>query len=77
MWEDICSVVFRIECSCLLLGLKSPEGLSIDWVSRNMYWTDSELDCIEVSRLNGTSRKRLFERELINPRAIVVSPQRG
>lgn len=42
-----------------------------------MYWTDSELDCIEVSRLNGTSRKRLFERELVNPRAIVVSPQRG
>lgn len=61
----------------IVSGLKSPEGLSIDWVSRNMYWTDSELDCIEVSRLNGTSRKRLFERELVNPRAIVVSPQRG
>ncbi|XP_062604167.1 nidogen-1-like, partial [Saccostrea cucullata] len=61
----------------LVSGLKSPEGLSIDWVSRNMYWTDSEMDCIEVSRLNGTSRKRLFDKELVNPRAIVVNPQRG
>lgn len=61
----------------IVSGLKSPEGLSIDWVSRNMYWTDSELDCIEVSRLNGTSRKRLFDRELVNPRSIVVNPQRG
>lgn len=42
-----------------------------------MYWTDSEMDCIEVSRLNGTSRKRLFEKGLVNPRAIVVNPQRG
>ncbi|XP_056022380.1 nidogen-1-like isoform X2 [Ostrea edulis] len=61
----------------IISGLKSPEGLSIDWVSRNMYWTDSEMDCIEVSRLNGTSRKRLFEKGLVNPRAIVVNPQRG
>lgn len=58
-------------------GFKSPEGLAIDWLSRNMYVTDSELDIIAVTTLNGTYKKTLIRDNLVNPRAIVVDPQRG
>ena len=59
------------------VGLKSPEGVAIDWVGKNMYWTDSVLDRIEVSRLDGTNRKMLFDEDLVHPRAIAVDPIRG
>ena len=34
-----------------------PDGVAVDWVARNLYWTDTGTDRIEVIRLNGTSRK--------------------
>ena len=57
--------------------LDSPEGVAIDWIGRNMFWTDSGSDTIEVASLDGTNRKVLFDKELVNPRAIVVDPMRG
>ena len=33
-----------------------PDGIAVDWVGRNLFWTDSGTDRIEVSILNGTSR---------------------
>ena len=35
--------------------VKHPDGLAVDWVARNLYWTDTGTDRIEVSRLNGSS----------------------
>ena len=29
-------------------GLRKPQGLAVDWVAGNMYWTDSGTDLIEV-----------------------------
>lgn len=55
----------------------SPEGIAIDWISRNMFWTDSGYDIIQVSMLNGTNKKTLISEDLINPRAIVVDPNQG
>lgn len=57
--------------------LSSPEGLAIDWISRNVYWTDSGMDRIEVSKLDGKQRKVLFDTDLVNPRAIVVDAANG
>ena len=34
-----------------------PDGLAGDWIGRNLYWTDTGTDRIEVARLNGTWRK--------------------
>ena len=59
------------------LGLGSPEGVAVDWISKNIYWTDSARDTIEVVRSDGTSRKNLVSDGLINPRAIAVDPIRG
>jgi nidogen (entactin) len=61
----------------LVQNLGSPEGVAVDWISKNIYWTDSGVDKIQVSRLDGTSRKILFSDGLVNPRAIAVDPVRG
>ena len=37
--------------------MKAPDHLAIDWIARNIYWTESELDRIEVARIDGSSRK--------------------
>lgn len=40
----------------------NPDGVAVDWVARNLYWTDTGPDRIEVARLNGTSRKvKIFQ----------------
>ena len=61
----------------LLLGLGSPEGVAIDWLNGHMYWTDSGLDRIEVANTDGTSRKMLIDKDLHDPRGIVVDPISG
>ncbi|NXE81490.1 LRP5 protein, partial [Cochlearius cochlearius] len=43
----------------------------------NLYWTDTGTDRIEVTRLNGTSRKILISENLDEPRAIVLHPVMG
>ncbi|XP_053553595.1 nidogen-2 [Bombina bombina] len=58
-------------------GLQSTEGLAIDYLRRTIFWTDSGLDKIESSRLDGSERKILFDTELVNPRAITVDAIRG
>ena len=61
----------------IFTGFQSPEGIAIDFLSRNMYVTDSGLDVIAVANLNGTYKKTLISENLDDPRAIVLDPQRG
>lgn len=61
----------------LLTDIISPEGISIDWVSRNLYWTDSTKGTIEVASLETKLRKTLFSSNLTNPRGIAVHPMKG
>lgn len=35
-------------------GLDSVEGLAIDWIAGNMYWTNPKFDVIEVANINGS-----------------------
>ncbi|XP_043938468.1 low-density lipoprotein receptor-related protein 4 isoform X2 [Protopterus annectens] len=58
-------------------GLKTTDGLAVDWVARNLYWTDTGRNTIEVARLDGTSRKVLINNSLDEPRAIAVFPKKG
>ncbi len=51
------------------------EGLAVDWVGRNLYWTDYVLEVIEVSDLNGDQRVVLFYENITNPRAIALDPR--
>ena len=54
----------------------APEGLAIDWVSRNIYWTDSRKKTLEVSNMDGSLHKVLINDNLVNPRGIAVNPGR-
>lgn len=56
----------------IMTDLGSPEGIAVDTVSRNLYFTDSKLDIVAAARLDGSSRKTLFNTDMVNPRAIVV-----
>ena len=58
-------------------GLKSPEGLTVDWINKKLYWTDAGSDVIEVAEFNGRHRMTLITTGLGNPRAIVVHPISG
>ena len=37
--------------------LHSPDGVAIDWIARNVHWTDTGSNRIEVARLDGFARK--------------------
>lgn len=55
----------------------SPEGIAVDWLGRNIYWTDSGKDTIEVASLTKKFRKTLITEDLSNPRGIAVHPGLG
>lgn len=57
--------------------LNSPEGLAMDWVHKNIYWTDSGNKTISVATADGKKRRTLFSANLSEPRAIAVDPTRG
>lgn len=59
------------------VDLESPEGIAIDHVARLLFWTDSMRDTVEVSKLDGSYRRVLFDTDLVNPRAIVANPVYG
>ncbi|KAK6484433.1 low-density lipoprotein receptor-related protein 8-like [Huso huso] len=57
--------------------LHSPEGLAMDWVHKNIYWTDSGNKSISVATADGMKRRTLITSELGEPRAIAVDPKQG
>ncbi|XP_050312267.1 prolow-density lipoprotein receptor-related protein 1 isoform X2 [Anthonomus grandis grandis] len=58
-------------------GLSTAEGLAVDWIGQNLYWVESNLDQIEVAKLNGSFRRTLVVGEMESPRAIAVDPRDG
>ncbi len=52
------------------------EGLAVDWLNRNMYWTDMTRNRIEVAKLNGSFRKTIIWENIDSPSSIVVQPNK-
>ncbi|RCN31472.1 Low-density lipoprotein receptor repeat class B [Ancylostoma caninum] len=52
--------------------LSSPEGIAVDWSSRNVYYADSLNDEIGVASLDGKYQKALVTEGLVNPRALAL-----
>ena len=60
--------------------LHNPDGIAIDWIGRNIYWSDARRvgsPEIAVSRLDGQYRKTLITNGLQSPRAVAVHPVKG
>uniref|UniRef100_A0A4W4GUH3 Low-density lipoprotein receptor-related protein 2 n=1 Tax=Electrophorus electricus TaxID=8005 RepID=A0A4W4GUH3_ELEEL len=58
-------------------GVTVTESLAVDWVGRNLYWTDYILETIEVARLDGSHRTVLISVNVTNPRGLVLDPRNG
>ena len=61
-----------------------PTGVAVDWMSRNLYWTNAKAGLIEVMRLDGDNhyRKVLLSnsgrrRDAAQPISIALDPLRG
>lgn len=55
----------------------SPDGLAVDWLTKKIYWADSDTNRIEVAQYDGTLRTVLFWTDLDQPRALVLVPIEG
>lgn len=58
-------------------NLQSVDGLAVDWIADNLYWTNSGNKIIEVARLDGSNRKTLISTDVDDPRSIVLYPRKG
>lgn len=58
-------------------GLSTVNGLVVDWVADNLYWSDTATKLVEVSRLDGSSRKTIIHDNLDDPRSLAIFPGRG
>lgn len=60
------------------IGISNCEGLAIDWMAGNLYWSDEGLLTINVARLdNPRQRKVVAESNMSHPRAVAVHPKIG
>ena len=59
--------------------LKEPRGIAIDWVSQNIYWTDSKAGKLQMATLKGTSPVQnvvtLINTNLDHPYALAIDPE--
>ena len=58
-------------------GVMTTEGIAVDWIHHNLYWTDTGYNTIEVASADGLMRKILVEKDLDEPRSIALDPRNG
>ena len=58
-------------------NVQTPDGLAVDIVGRNLYWTDTGTNKLEVSKLDGSYRKALITTGLDEPRDIILDVNKG
>ena len=59
------------------VDVEAPEGIAVDWIAENLYWTDSKLHKIEVARLDGQHRRTLIYKDIWEPKAVTLDPFNG
>ncbi|GFS20077.1 low density lipoprotein receptor protein [Elysia marginata] len=63
--------------SGVLQNVEECNGLTADWVSRHIYWTDAGKRTLEIANFDGSGRRVLVGSKLVNPRGVVVDPVYG
>ena len=56
--------------------LNTTDGMAVDYNGRNIFWTDTGMNRIEVERMDGTYRKILISHGLDEPRDISLGMYR-
>ncbi|MBZ3890926.1 Low-density lipoprotein receptor-related protein 2 [Sciurus carolinensis] len=56
-------------------GVSMTETVAVDWIGRNLYWTDYALETIEVSKIDGSHRMVLISKNVTNPRGLALDPR--
>lgn len=54
-----------------------PSVIAVDWVTKKLYWTDDARTRIELSNFDGSHRKLIISKNLDQPRALALLPQKG
>lgn len=70
-------MVYFVQQQTHILDVGEINGLTVDWVSRHVYWTDVERKTVEVADYAGVNRRVLVSTGLEAPRGIVASPLFG
>lgn len=60
----------------VISNLSQPDGLAVDWISNTIYWSDKGSKMIEVSKLDGGSRKVIIS-NAEEPKCIAIHPKMG
>ena len=63
--------------TALDIEVNFPGGLAIDWLFKNIYWTDTVSDTINVANYDGTMTRTLVKEGLDEPRAVSLHPENG
>ena len=58
-------------------GLEMPGTIAVDWIAKNIYWTDEKANRIEVARTDGRHRKVLLWENIVQPFTLAVNPHNG
>ena len=58
-------------------GVGKVGGIAIDWISKDIFWTDTRNNRIEMAKVDGSDRKILFDRDIDKPRDIAVDSVNG
>lgn len=65
------------EREVVTVDVDHPDGVAVDWAGRNIFWTDSGTDRIEVARLDGRYRRVVVSEDLDEPRSLVLDLGEG
>lgn len=49
-----------------------PNGITIDYITKEIFWVDASLDVIEYASINGQNRKILPQAQVSHPFAVTV-----
>lgn len=60
-----------------VIDVQMPVGIAVDWIYKNIYWSDLGSKTIAVTNFNGTKQKVLFDGDLKEPASIAVDPLSG
>ena len=53
------------------------DGIAIDWIHDLLYWTDTGMNTVMVSNLDGSKRATVVSTDLDEPRGIALDPKNG